>query len=212
MLSRARLRHGRGRLARAALLAVALACTVSASGHAQFQLGERILSYGSWGADVFELQRALARIGYVLRSDGHFGKETERAVIAFQIANGLEPDGIVGDKTLAALSVARPFVVYTVREGDTLASVAEAFDAPVEDLKALNSVVDGPLEPGTVLQVPVRPTYTVRPGDTLSAIALRFGTTLRALVELNNIRNPDFILAGSVLRLPRGSEPTIPGF
>lgn len=44
-------------------------------------------------------------------------------------------------------------------------------------------------------------TYTVVRGDTLSHIALRFGTTVNELVRLNNIRNPNFIVVGQVLKL-----------
>jgi len=195
----------------AVVLAVVVTCMVSGVGHAEFVLGERILSLGSWGADVFHLQRELARIGYQIRSDGHFGKETERAVIAFQISNGLEPDGVVGERTLAALSAVRPFIIYTVRDGDTLEALAEAFDASIVELVHLNNLPGGSIQVGDVLQVPVRPTYTVRRGDTLSAIAIRYGTTIQALVELNDIQDPNLIQVGTVLRLPRGAEPTIPG-
>ena len=204
-----RVRRDRGRLARlAALVAIMASCAATGICYAQFELGERTLSYGSWGGDVFHLQQELSRLGYRIRVDGHFGKETERAVIAFQVASGLEPDGIVGEKTFAALAAARPFILYTVRPGDSLAEIARTYDATVSELVALNNLGERPLEPGEILQIPVRPTYTVRSGDTLSAIALRFGTTVRALVELNEIPNPDYIRAGAVLRIPRAGRAT----
>lgn len=184
----------------------------TATGYAQFELGERPLTVGSWGADVFRLQQELSRIGYKIRSDGHFGKETERAVIAFQIANGLDPDGIAGQRTLAKIAAVRPFLVYTVQAGDTLWELAEAYDTSMEELVLLNRLPDGPLKVGAVLQIPIRQTYTVRPGDTLSAIAFRYGTTVKALVDLNQIPDPNRIRAGSLLRLPWGAEPTSPGF
>ena len=46
------------------------------------------LREGSHGHDVLVLQRALQNAGYQIKSiDGNFGKETERAVAAFQRDN-----------------------------------------------------------------------------------------------------------------------------
>ncbi|MCP3141048.1 LysM peptidoglycan-binding domain-containing protein [Pyxidicoccus xibeiensis] len=44
--------------------------------------------------------------------------------------------------------------------------------------------------------------YKVRSGDTLSAIARAKNTTVDALVKANNIKDPDRILKGQVLRMP----------
>ena len=54
---------------------------------------------GSKGEDVKRLQMLLG----VEPADGIFGNDTEKAVIAFQSAHGLTPDGIVGSLTWAAL-------------------------------------------------------------------------------------------------------------
>ena len=44
-------------------------------------------------------------------------------------------------------------------------------------------------------------THTVVWGDTLSELALKYGTTVKKLVELNNIKDPNFIVVGQVLKL-----------
>lgn len=49
---------------------------------------------------------------------------------------------------------------------------------------------------------PEAETYTVKKGDTLSGIAKRFKTTVADLAKLNNIKDPDVIHAGQVLKLP----------
>lgn len=62
------------------------------------------LRRGASGTAVVELQRALAREGFDPGAvDGKFGPNTERAVRAFQRANGLDVDGVVGPHTRAAL-------------------------------------------------------------------------------------------------------------
>jgi len=60
------------------------------------------LRLGDSGDAVRAVQQAL-KIGSI---DGEFGPATQQAVVAFQTASGLTADGIVGPKTLAALSSA----------------------------------------------------------------------------------------------------------
>jgi hypothetical protein len=57
-----------------------------------------LLKTGSKGQDVKTLQQKLG-----ITADGDFGEETKKKVIAFQKANGLEADGVVGDNTWNAL-------------------------------------------------------------------------------------------------------------
>jgi LysM repeat protein len=44
-------------------------------------------------------------------------------------------------------------------------------------------------------------TYTVKKNDTLSSIAKKYNTTVAKLVSLNNIKNPNIIKVGQVLKL-----------
>lgn len=61
---------------------------------------------GSIGNEVSEIQSALKSRGYYTGAiDGIYGSATKSAVMRFQSDNGLTPDGIAGQKTLAALSV-----------------------------------------------------------------------------------------------------------
>ena len=60
---------------------------------------------GDKGVKVAELQADLHKAGFDSGPrDGVFGPATDRAVKAFQQANGLTPDGIVGPKTQAKLT------------------------------------------------------------------------------------------------------------
>lgn len=62
------------------------------------------LKLGDQGNAVKQLQRALSSLGYTTGTiDGLFGASTQSALIAFQTAHHLSPDGILGPATHAAL-------------------------------------------------------------------------------------------------------------
>lgn len=63
-------------------------------------------NYGSKGDNVSEIQRKLKSWGYYDGSvDGTYGYKTFLAVKKFQGKNGLNVDGVAGNKTLAALGI-----------------------------------------------------------------------------------------------------------
>ncbi len=74
---------------------------------------------GSHGTAVRQLQRTLARTGYLPTRavDGAFGVQTWNAVVAFQGWNGLPRDGVVGPRTSAALTHARRPLPWSRAEG-----------------------------------------------------------------------------------------------
>ena len=89
----------------------------------------KTLRKGDKGDAVKELQEQLIQLGYLLPkygADGDFGKETESAVKAFQMDNGLNADGVVGAKTYAALDKAKPMQLYIVTIPNLLKHEAEA--------------------------------------------------------------------------------------
>ena len=61
------------------------------------------------GPDVLKIQEKLDALGYAPGPlDGQYGVATASAVVAFQRDHGLDPDGIVGKVTRAALRRAKP--------------------------------------------------------------------------------------------------------
>lgn len=74
-----------------------------------YALGDRILKNGCEGDDVKALQEALISLGYDCGrwgADGDFGDATDRALRAFQRAQGLAVDGEYGPKSRAAMEAA----------------------------------------------------------------------------------------------------------
>lgn len=62
--------------------------------------------YGSNGDEVRQIQTKLKDWGYYSGNvDGIYGSKTFEAVKKFQKANGLNADGVAGEKTLAALGI-----------------------------------------------------------------------------------------------------------
>ena len=98
-----------------------------------YEFGHRELSYGDTGADVKALQEALISLSYSCGkwgADGEFGKATKSAVVAFQTANNLAEDGIVGPKTVTAIN-------------DLLPESSEEPEAPSDSAKPQVKVTGG---------------------------------------------------------------------
>lgn len=80
------------------------------------------LKQGMSGSDVTEMQKRLRELGYMdAKATGYFGKQTERALKAFQQAAGLTPDGVFGPGTKAKLfaSDAPPMTTTTATTATT---------------------------------------------------------------------------------------------
>ena len=63
------------------------------------------LKSGSYGTEVFWLQKTLEKLGYFKETTptGYYGSLTKKAVRSFQKANGINNDGVMGEKTYKKL-------------------------------------------------------------------------------------------------------------
>lgn len=106
-------------------------------------------------------------------------------------------------------------MTYTVAAGDTLSGLAKRFGVPLRDLLEANDLEsDDILRVGQVLVIPAgtitpAPTeniavYEVQAGDTLSEIAARFGVPIGDIMKANDIKDPELLQIGQVLRIPLG--------
>ncbi len=101
---------------------------------------------------------------------------------------------------------------YTVKFGDTLSAIAQAFGISLEALMQANNLTEPSLiRVGQVLRIPgqgqtstpastVR--YTVQYGDTLNLIAQRFGVSIYAIAQANNLADINLLRVGQVLVIP----------
>ncbi len=113
-------------------------------------------------------------------------------------------------------------IVYIVRYGDSLSSIAARFGLRTVDLARYNDIVNPNLVyygqilhipvggvPTPVPPTPVPPTspppqqlYRVMPGDNLYRISIRFNVSLSDLIEVNGIADPTRIYVGQILIIP----------
>jgi LysM repeat protein len=118
-------------------------------------------------------------------------------------------------------------IIYVVRMGDTLYSIARRFGVTVDALAQLNSIPNPRyIQVGQQLIIPrgtwitpVPPTpqpnpvvYIVQWGDTLYSIARRYGTSVEAIALQNRIANPSRIYAGQRLVISGGTTPPVPPY
>ena len=184
-----------------------------------------ILSYGSSGSYVRELQQKLKTLLYYTGEiDSFFDEETQTAVKRLQFHNNLTTTGIVNNQTWNALntlygnleecvtgSIENDYITYVVERGDTLYSIARKYNTTVDALRSLNQLASDTLQIGQVLKIPTTnemtptTTYTVQPGDTLYAIARKYNTTVDAIKNVNNLTS-NTLSVGQVLKIPTGNE------
>ena len=104
--------------------------------------------------------------------------------------------------------------VYTVKNGDTLYSIAKKFNLTVDELKELNNLTSNTLSIGQKLnvkkQLPETETlYTVVSGDTLYSIARRFNVSVDNLKNINKL-NSNILSIGQTLKIPNSSIVQVP--
>jgi spore germination protein YaaH len=131
--------------------------------------GSRTLYRGTFGGDVAELQKRLSVLGYQAGTgDGVFGDQTRDAVIQFQQAYGLVPDGLADKWTFRAVDRAYSWKqgsFYTVEAGDTLWGIAQRTNTTVDKLAWLNQLQDDMVYPGQALRLPPEATPVPQPAS-----------------------------------------------
>jgi LysM repeat protein len=91
------------------------------------------------------------------------------------------------------------FVVYKVKENDTLSQIALNLKSTTAKIQSLNGVERCREGERLLVEVLYGEPYTVKPFDTVEKIALRFGIRADAIREHNGISE---VFVGEVIMLP----------
>jgi len=103
---------------------------------------------------------------------------------------------------------------YTVKEGDTLSSIALKFGVSIDSVKWANPSINWQkVKPGVVVAIPpvTGVVYKVKPGDTIYSIAKKFQTEAQGIVDfpMNTFSDDETfaLVAGQTLIIPDGIMP-----
>ncbi len=103
---------------------------------------------------------------------------------------------------------------YTVKDGDTLSSIAAKFDVSIDSVKWANPSINWQkIKPGVVVSIPpiTGVVYKVKPGDTVYSIAKKFQTEAQGIVDfpMNTFSDDETfaLVAGQTLIIPDGVMP-----
>ena len=127
--------------------------------------------------EVKRIQEALNSLGYDISPDGKFGKATYQAVMAFQRAEGIKIDGIVGEETIAALEKA------TGKTGELTGNIdglSESCEGLIDDLTkpsgrellldSLMNVIKAIHRPLAAVGEALRNTFSISPEQLYNAL------------------------------------------
>ncbi|MDQ0897348.1 glycosyl hydrolase family 18 protein [Paenibacillus sp. V4I7] len=90
--------------------------------------------------------------------------------------------------------------IYTVKNGDSLFSIASQFQFPLDKIREINGLIDPTLVPGQALIVPST-VYIVQPGDSLYEISQMSFLSVDTLRKANGLQS-DILSIGMKLYLP----------
>lgn len=112
------------------------------------------------------------------------------------------------DKTLTLTSESTGVIPYTVKEGDTIESIARRHGVTVDQIRWSNGLKTAEVSAGQNLAIPSVPgvVYTVKANETLENIAERYGSSYDRIVARNDLETAS-ISEGMQIVLPGGTPP-----
>ena len=91
--------------------------------------------------------------------------------------------------SLTNVSASRGVIEYTVKEGETMDSIAATHGLTTDQIRWSNGLKTTDVSPDTVLYLPSTPgiVYTVKGDDTVQSIAEKYGSSAEEIIALNDL-------------------------
>ncbi len=120
-------------------------------------------------------------------------------------ANNLKESVLsIGQKLQIPKIAKEESLLYTVKQGDSLYSIAARYGISVAELKSVNNLSSNLLSIGQKLMIPTKTTgtiYTVKSGDSLYTIARKYGVNVDAIMKANGL-DSTLLAIGQKLTIP----------
>ena len=103
------------------------------------------------------------------------------------------------------------YLIYTIKKGDNLYSIAKNYNISLEELINFNQQGSTLLHIGEQLLIPINNQtnnniqYVIKPGDTLYNIAKRYNTNVDEIKRINNL-NTNMLKIGETILIPSTSN------
>ena len=103
------------------------------------------------------------------------------------------------------------YLIYTIKKGDNLYSIAKNYNISLEELINFNQQGSTLLHIGEQLLIPINNQtnnniqYVIKPGDTLYNIAKRYNTNVDEIKRINNL-NTNMLKIGETILIPGTSN------
>lgn len=148
-----------------------------------------------------------------VESDEGLVYSTNTPGITEEVDNSLEGNIFSAENSDNQPLERKEVVQYTVKEGDTISTIASSFGVKAQTLLWANNLQERSIiRPGDIINVPPKDgvLYKVKKGDTLGEIAKIYKTDIDRIIEFNGDINLDNIGIEDEIFLPDGVMPPPP--
>lgn len=137
-------------------------------------------------------------------------KKFNVSVEALNNTNNLSNNTLSVGQILIIPTEEADYILYTVKAGDNLYSIARQYGLTMNELMEFNDLGSTLLSVGQVLKIPVAIseeiptngiTYTVKSGDNLYSIARQYNVSVSDLMSYNNLTS-NLLSIGQVIKIP----------